>query len=210
MILHAASIAAFFVDQLAQTPVVVQCVQAVPESWEKWLLQFALSIVPVAGGVGIALWSFHATSKRDHERWVLDQKKAEWKELLVKIAEIEHELPIVLEPEEDYKNLVAAAQSVMPLLRGTLFVFPNLETSGFIKEWVAFVEFLLKLFMPIIRKDQFVQNLPISDPDFMDDRLRSSESRKNKEIEARNRFGVLLEKLRSLAHEGLEIEAEQP
>lgn len=94
MILHAASIAAFFAGQLAQPPVQIQCVQqAEPESWVKWLLQFALSIVPVAGGVGIALWSFHATSKREHKRWILDQKKAEWKELFTAITEVQKEFP---------------------------------------------------------------------------------------------------------------------
>jgi hypothetical protein len=79
---------AVFVDQIAQAPVVVQCAQNVPESWVKWLLQFILSTVPVAGGVGIAFWSFRATSKRDHERWILDQKMAEWSSLLRRVANV--------------------------------------------------------------------------------------------------------------------------
>jgi hypothetical protein len=211
MILHAASMAALFVDQLAQAPVQIQCVQQpTPESWLKWLLQFALSIVPVAGGVWIALWSFHATSKRDHERWILDQKKAEWKELLVKIAEIEHELPIVFEPQEEHENLVAAAQSKLPLLRGALFVFPTLESSGFINEWVAFVEYLLKIFMPVIHADHIVQNPALSGPAFANDREQKYLYRKEKEIEARNKFGTLLEELRNLAHNSLGMKDEQP
>jgi hypothetical protein len=82
MILHAVSIAAFLLDSVQQAPVTIQCLQAAPESWSKWLVQFLVSLIPVVGGVGIALWSFRATSKRDHKRWLLDQKKAEWKELL--------------------------------------------------------------------------------------------------------------------------------
>jgi hypothetical protein len=216
MILHAATIAAFFMDQTLPAQCVVKCVQSAQEPSWKWWVQ---SAIPVAGGTLIAVWSFVANGRKEnlqwkrnqqasHEQWVLDQKKAEWKELLVKITEIEHQIPIVIEPEEDYKNLVAVAQSIMPLLRSTLFVFPTLKTSGFINEWVAFVEYLLN-FMRVIRKDQFVQNLP-SDPDFMGDRLRTGEWRKNYEIEVRNRYGVLLEKIRILAHESLEMKAEQP
>ncbi len=89
MILHAVSVSAVFADTAAQAPNHIQCMQLpAAESWTKWLLQFALSIVPVAGGVGIALWSFRATSKRDHVRWILDQKKIEWKELLCIYDEI--------------------------------------------------------------------------------------------------------------------------
>ena len=87
MILHAASIAAFFVDQLAQASVQIQCVQqSTPESWVKWLLptivQTVVSLASITAGVMIALWSFRVTSKRDREQWLRDQKKAEWQELL--------------------------------------------------------------------------------------------------------------------------------
>jgi hypothetical protein len=77
MILHAASMAAPLVDQL----------------WLKQWIPTAVSLLSVGIGVWIAdrsirknreltLWSFRATSERDHERWILDQKKAEWQELL--------------------------------------------------------------------------------------------------------------------------------
>ena len=94
MILHAASIAAFFMDQLAQAPTQIQCVQqSMTESFLKQWIPTAVSLLSVGIGVWIAdrsirknreltLWSFRATSERDHERWVLDQKKAEWNQLL--------------------------------------------------------------------------------------------------------------------------------
>jgi hypothetical protein len=109
MILHLASTAAFFVDQVQQAPVQVQCIQqAAPESWAKWLLQFALSAVPVAGGVGIALWSFHATSKKDHERWILDQKKAEWQELLRSAARMRRVVSLGIESPQTRAQLIHA------------------------------------------------------------------------------------------------------
>jgi hypothetical protein len=93
MILHAASIAAFFVDQLVQAPVQIQCVQqTAPESWLKWLLptivQTVVSIASITAGVGIAVASFRANKKTEHEKWIRDQKKAEWSQLLECAANI--------------------------------------------------------------------------------------------------------------------------
>jgi hypothetical protein len=105
MILHAASFVAFFVTQAQQAQCVVQCIPSVPGAWWDRLLQFLpqliVSVIPVAGGVWIAIWSLRAMSKRDHERWILDQKKAEWKELLKKAAEIERTLPVVSMTRKD-------------------------------------------------------------------------------------------------------------
>jgi hypothetical protein len=97
MILHAASIAAFFADQIAQAPVVVQCVQAAPEPMLKWLLptivQTVISLASISAGVLIAVWSFRKNrqteheqwvrnQKAEHEQWVRDQKITEWGALM--------------------------------------------------------------------------------------------------------------------------------
>jgi hypothetical protein len=95
MSLHAVSLVAVLVDQLAQAHVVVQCAQAAPEPRWKWLEQLLISVIPVAGGVGIAIWSVRATSKRDHARWVLENKKTEWQELLILASAIEQFMPSV-------------------------------------------------------------------------------------------------------------------
>jgi hypothetical protein len=135
MILYAASIAAFFLQQAPQPECVVKCVQAAPGSWWDRLLQFLpqliVSVIPVAGGVWIALWSFHATSKRDHERSVLDQKAVEWRSLIIDsseaLSQIHHILGItqivgpfdVRSPErqkeidEKYKLALASGRKLM-------------------------------------------------------------------------------------------------
>lgn len=98
MVFHTAGLVATFVDQMQQGPVVVQCAQATPESWVKSLLptfvQTVVSLASITAGVWIALWSFRASGKREHERWVLDQKKAEWREILEAIKVCEDYLPI--------------------------------------------------------------------------------------------------------------------
>jgi hypothetical protein len=104
MILHAASIATFFVDQLAQAPVQIQCVQqTAPESWLKWLLptivQTVVSLASITAGVLIAVLSFRKNRQSEHEQWernqqagheqwVRDHKKAEWRELMKKVTKV--------------------------------------------------------------------------------------------------------------------------
>jgi hypothetical protein len=132
MILHAASIAAFFVDQLAQAPVQIQCVQqAAPESWLKWLLptivQTVISLLSIFAGVAIAVRSFQANRKTEHEQWVRDQKKTEWKELLKSVAEFGNIVPVVIAGHIDYeeiaKRLVIAIQKLEESYANSPFLF---------------------------------------------------------------------------------------
>jgi hypothetical protein len=96
MILHAASIAAFFIDQVAQAPVQIQCVQpSTPELWLRWLLPTGQTIIPVAGGVLVAWMAFRWNKNKEHEQWVRDHKKSEWQELLMLASAIELFMPSV-------------------------------------------------------------------------------------------------------------------
>jgi hypothetical protein len=92
MILHAASIAAFFAAQTQQAQCAVQCVQATPDSWLKWLLptivQTVISLASITAGVWIAVASFRANKIAEHKQWVRDQKKAEWRELLDRVSPV--------------------------------------------------------------------------------------------------------------------------
>jgi hypothetical protein len=109
MALHAAVMLAFFVDQIAQAPSVVQCTEAAPEPWWKWWVQ---SVIPVAGGTLIAVWSFVQNRKSEqqnwernqkaaHRRWVLDQKRADWSGLLRTTAEVQRVLRIENTPNKE-------------------------------------------------------------------------------------------------------------
>lgn len=92
MIYYVNVIEAFLLNTAAQAPVIVQLPQQTPDPWWKWLFQFVLGIIPVAGGVWIAVWSFERNRKSEQEQWVRDQKRAEWRELLKCTAEIQRVL----------------------------------------------------------------------------------------------------------------------
>jgi hypothetical protein len=105
MILHAASMTALFVDQVTQAPAVVQCVlPANADPGLKQWIQPILNLVSILAVVGIAIFSFGATSRKEHRRWLLDQKKAEWKELIKTASEIESVIPLTLRIQEGYDS----------------------------------------------------------------------------------------------------------
>ena len=132
MILHAASFAAIFVDQLSQAPGHIQCMQqTAPESWVKWLLptivQTIVSLASITAGVCIAVASFRANKKTEHEQWIRDQKKAEWNELLRSVAEFGNIVPVVIAGHADYeeiaKRLVIAIQKLEERYATSPFLF---------------------------------------------------------------------------------------
>src|SRR5882672_1487765 len=98
MIFHVASVAVLFMDHVAQAPTLFQCAPTAPVPWWRWpvqtLVQVLISVIPVAGGVWIALQSFRATEKKDREHWVRDQKMAEWKGLIQIAAEFNRIMPL--------------------------------------------------------------------------------------------------------------------
>lgn len=105
--LHLVSVAALFMEQANQVPTVVQCAPPTPEPLWKSLLQTAQIIIPVAGGVLIAWMAFQWNSKREHKRWVLDQKRAEWSQLLRSVAEVQHVVRVVSTTEKERAELIA-------------------------------------------------------------------------------------------------------
>src|ERR1035441_7770535 len=116
MILHAASIAAFFVDQLAQAPVQIQCVSNAGQD-PIWV-RFLFDAVPSIFALGIAALVFYWNGGREHKRWVLDQKKAEWRELLDVINECQLDIliastPVNQAPARSKDDLMAANLKLM-------------------------------------------------------------------------------------------------
>jgi len=110
MILHAVSMAAVFVDAVQQAPSAANCVPFAPEPTLRWLLptivQTVVSLLSIFAGVLIAVRSFRANKRTEHEQWVRnqeagheqwirDQKKAEWRELLDAINVCQDSLPLV-------------------------------------------------------------------------------------------------------------------
>ncbi|HTW80863.1 MAG TPA: hypothetical protein VME23_15055 [Terracidiphilus sp.] len=97
MIFHTVSITAFLASQVNQAPIVVQCAPPAPGPWWKWLLptivQTVVSLASITAGVWIAVASFRANKRKEHEQWVRDQKKTEWSGLLRAAAQIRKIMP---------------------------------------------------------------------------------------------------------------------
>lgn len=83
MILHVASIAAFFIQQNPQTQCVVQC-EAQSSIWMRLLV----SAFPSLLALGVAWFAFWLNSRWNRKQWILDQKKAEWRDLLDKLNSV--------------------------------------------------------------------------------------------------------------------------
>ncbi len=126
MILHAAGMAMSLLETVSQAPVVLQCPQAAPEPSWKWFVQ---SVIPVAGGTLIAVWSFvqnrrseqkqwERNQKATHDQWIRDQKKAEWRELLETASEIETVIPAVAKLQDRYDSVADALPGKIARLLG--------------------------------------------------------------------------------------------
>jgi hypothetical protein len=159
MMFHLASMVAAFVDQAAQAPVQIQCVQqAAPESWVKWLLptilQTVVSLASITAGVLIAIWSFRKNRQSEHEqwvrnqnagheRWILDQKKIEWKELLKVVSDIEIVIPAVSKIQERYDSVSKCLPHQVARLLGIrascVFLFDSLHREESVDAFQEFV-----------------------------------------------------------------------
>lgn len=102
---HVPAMAAFFFDQVTLPQ---------SETRSESLVKILQALIPVAGGVYIAWMAFRWNRKNDHRRWILDNKKAEWQELLKFASAIEQFMPSVAIGSELTKTVHD------PLFRGHL------------------------------------------------------------------------------------------
>jgi hypothetical protein len=219
MALHAAAMLAVLVDQVAQAPVLIQCVQqSAPESWVKWLLptivQTVVSLASIGTGVGIAVWSFRRNrqseheqwvrnQKAGHEQWIRDQKKAEWKELLIKVAAIEGVIPVVTSGLPEYRDLEPTVLAILPLLRGNIFIHHAIKSCGFIERWELFTQYIAGEFEAGIRQDNDLRR-GLLDVKLTSEVLTSGgQVRRDSELEVRTRLHSLRDELRTLAQKEL-------
>jgi hypothetical protein len=224
MILHAASMAALFVDQMAQAPVVVHCAQSAPEPTLEWLLPTVvltvISVVSITAGVLIAVWSFrkHRQTEFDlwsrsqqtqQKQWLRDQEKAEWKELLVRVAEIENEIPETPNRTSKCEKLETVIAGILPYLRGTIFVYERLVSSGYLEEWKGYIEHVSGEFREVEQNRNSQSMIAGIRMEQTRAYKESQEKYDQEEVVVRNEHRRLLERLRTLAHEGLGMGDEQ-
>ena len=207
MTIIAVSSAVSFISQVAGEPFVLQ-VGAARESWLKWLLpslvQTVVSLASIAAGVWIAHWSFTETSSRNRAEWQRDQLRAEWKELLVKTAGIEHRIPVLVTGVPNHSGLEQAILDVIPQLRGTIFVYPYLQSSGFIEKWFSLLEYISGRFATNTGVYRSIATGTLGEPTSASDLERWHNLSTEAEVEVRKQFHALLNELRMLAHQSIE------
>jgi hypothetical protein len=208
MFFHPAALLAFFADQATQAPVVAQCPQAAPESWVKWLLpaivQTVVSLISIAAGVGIAVWSFRRNRQTEHEQWVRDQKLGEWRELISAVASVEDLIPILIDEKLDLDALKQAILRVVPYLRNRLFINKELQKIPFGDEWEELLKFALSD-LPNA-KNSLDNARAHSATNVTDTKIDSAyQELKGAKIEMRNRYGKLQEKLQQASRKCLRI-----
>jgi hypothetical protein len=159
----------------------------------------------ISGAVSIYVaWNiFCWQGRKDRERWVIDQEKAEWKELLTAVAAIEEIIPMVVTGLPAYEDLERRVLAVLPHLRSRVFVYRAIESSGFIGNWERFATYVSGGFDFTVKSDNLVQRGRLSEEVDLGARQRSAEERARVEGEVRIKLYNLREELRLLAHKEL-------
>jgi hypothetical protein len=143
MILHAASTVAFFVDQLGTAPVMANCAQSAPgPDWKWWVSALAPWIGPLLSGmvsIYVAWRVFRWQGEKEHNSWVRDQKKAEYRELVDllydAITVVVRERPC-LAPPKDPQLLNNAVQKLARVFEDRFFIVKRLRESGAYEQWL--------------------------------------------------------------------------
>ena len=93
MILHTVAFIAFLVNDVSAAPIVVQCAPTGGQDplWSRLLVASIPSILALV----VAWMAFRWNSQKDQKRWVLDNKKAEWKEMMEFASAVEQFMPSV-------------------------------------------------------------------------------------------------------------------
>jgi hypothetical protein len=91
MILHATSIAAFFLQQTPQPQCIVKCITS--SGQDPLLARLLFDAIPSIFALGIAWMAFHWNRQKESDQWVRDQRKSEWRNLLDSFNSIQEALP---------------------------------------------------------------------------------------------------------------------
>jgi hypothetical protein len=115
------SIAVFFVDQTQQAQCVVQCIQAAPPpEWKWWMGALAPWVGPLLSGVVsiyVAWRVFRWQGEKDQHRWTLDQKKADWRDILTVCNEVDEQYLPTYREDETLDALIERVRGLHSLVR---------------------------------------------------------------------------------------------
>lgn len=124
---------------------------------------------------------------------------------MIKVAAIEEIIPFITTDLPNYKPLEGAVLAILPLLRGSIFIYQSLESSDFIERWKSFGQYVSGEFDARIREDNDLRR-GLLDVKLTSEVLTSSgQIRQDAESEVRTRLHGLRDELHTLAQKELEI-----
>jgi hypothetical protein len=168
------------------------------------IVQTVVSLLSIAAGVGIAVWSFRRNRQTEHEQWVRDQKLGEWRELISAVASVEDLIPILIDERLDLDALKQAILRVVPYLRNRLFINKELQEIRFGDEWKELLKFALSDLRNA--KNSLDNARAHSATNMTDTKIESAyQELKEAKIEIRNRYGKLQEKLQQTSRKCLRM-----
>ncbi|MFZ0913517.1 MAG: hypothetical protein WBQ76_10075 [Candidatus Korobacteraceae bacterium] len=169
------------------------------------MVQTVVSLLSIAAGVGIAVWSFRRNRQTEHEQWVRDKELEEWRELISAVASVEDLIPILIDEELDLDALKQAILRVVPYLRNRLFISKELQEIRFGEEWSnELLEFALSDLRNARNSLDYARTH--STTNMTDTKIESAyQELKTAKIEIRNRYGKLQEKLQQTSRKCLRI-----
>jgi hypothetical protein len=167
MVLRTVKLIAALAESAVQASPQFQVVMQQPsDPWWKWLLptvvQTIVSLLSIAAGVLIAVWSFRTNRKTEHEQWIRDQKKAEWSMILTHLSAADVKLPHVFKNTE-WKSLRAevlpALREVLPAMRNALFLSERLKNDDLAEKYKKFLSESAELIQKIDELSQTLDSL---------------------------------------------------
>jgi len=146
MILHAISMIASLIQETPQPPCVVKCVAN--SGQDPLLSRLIFAAIPSIFALGIAWLVFVWNGHKEHKRWILDQKKAEWREILDAIKTCEDFLPVTGESwkqvsEEVKLEAYERTRNVQQLFYDRLFV-DHSAVERILSRWNAINELIMR------------------------------------------------------------------
>jgi hypothetical protein len=104
----------------------------------------ALNVIGLSSLIGAVL-SWWLTSRREHRRWILDNKKLEWRELITELYSCGQRMARGfhrMRSDEDMQETGKAAHEGLALITNRIFIADSMQKHGVPERWSKLIEYV--------------------------------------------------------------------